>query len=238
MEFIQSPQIRQRYWARNFVGWSRFSSVKPNETHLALTRLQKSGQIANVVTQNVDRLHTKAGTKDVLELHGSGYNVICLGSNCDYSIGRHEFQMILTALNQKMCDRTDMIRPDGDVDIPIEYIESFNVPECPQCGGNLKPEIVFFGDSVPKERAERLSQLICSSDGILILGSSLLVYSGYRVLLYGHEFGSPIAIVNIGKVRGEDKAQLKISAKCGDVIPKLFKKWKYKITCNETTCTC
>lgn len=224
MEFIQSAKMRQRYWARNFVAWPSFSNFQPNATHLALSRLQREGRIHNVVTQNVDRLHTKAGTKDVVELHGSGYNVICVGSACDYSIDRHEFQLILNSMNENMVNRSDLIRPDGDVDIPLKYIESFKVPECPQCGGILKPEIVFFGDSVPKQRAERLSQLICSSDGIMILGSSLLVYSGYRVLLYGHEFGTPIAIVNIGDVRGQDKADLKISAKCGDVIPKLFTK--------------
>lgn len=103
-----------------------------------------------------------------------------------------------------------------------DYVESFKVPDCPKCGGILKPEIVFFGDNVPKHRAEKLANLVCNSDGLLILGSSLLVFSGYRVLLYSHEIGTPIAIVNIGKVRGEEKAQLKISTKCGDVIPKLF----------------
>lgn len=222
LEFTRSSKVRQRYWARNFVAWPRFSNFQPNATHLALARLQREGRISSVVTQNVDLLHSKAGTKDVLELHGNGYKVICLGSTCNYSIDRHELQLILNSMNESLVDRSDLIRPDGDIDIPLKYIEAFRVPECPQCGGNLKPEIVFFGDSVPKLRAEKLSQLICSSDGIMIIGSSLLVYSGYRVLLYGHEFGIPIAIVNIGPVRGEDKADLKIAAKCGDVIPKLF----------------
>lgn len=103
-----------------------------------------------------------------------------------------------------------------------EYIDSFKVPDCPSCGGMLKPEIVFFGDNIPKVRAERLANLVCNSDSLLILGSSLQVYSGYRILLTSQDLGSPIAIVNIGSARGEDKAQLKISAKCGDVIPKLF----------------
>lgn len=105
-----------------------------------------------------------------------------------------------------------------------EYVDSFHVPDCPQCNGILKPDIVFFGDNVPKDRAERLANLVCNCDGLLILGSSLLVYSGYRILLHSHELGIPIAIVNIGQVRGQDRAQLKISTKCGDVIPKLFKK--------------
>lgn len=120
-----------------------------------------------------------------------------------------------------MVDRSELMRPDGDIDIPQEYIDSFRIPDCPKCGGNLKPEIVFFGDVIPKPRAEKLAAMVCSSDGVLILGSSLLVYSGYRVLLHSHEMGLPVAIVNIGKVRGEEKATMKISAKCGDIIPKL-----------------
>lgn len=184
--------------------------------------MQRDGRIGTLVTQNVDRLHTKAGTKDVLELHGSGYNVICLGAQCNYSIDRHDLQLIFNSMNQSMVDRSELMRPDGDIDIPQEYIDSFQIPECPQCGGILKPEIVFFGDSIPKARAEKLAALVCSSDGVLILGSSLLVYSGLRVLLSSHDLGLPVAIVNIGKVRGEEKATLKISAKCGDIIPKLW----------------
>lgn len=221
LDFISMPKVRQRYWARNFVAWPTFSNFKPNATHLALARMQRDGRIGSLVTQNVDRLHIKAGTKDVLELHGSGYNVICLGSHCDYSIDRHDLQLIFNSMNSSMVDRSDMIRPDGDVDIPQEYIDAFRIPVCPQCGGNLKPEIVFFGDAIPKKRAEKLASLVCASDGVLILGSSLLVYSGYRILLHNHDFGLPIAIVNIGKVRGEEKATLKISAKCGDIIPKM-----------------
>lgn len=244
LEFIQSPKVRHRYWARNFVAWPHFSNIQPNATHKSLARLEHKGQITSLVTQNVDRLHTKAGSKNVLELHGCGYKVICLGSHCDYSIDRHELQLIFNSMNQIFLEQVDMERPDGDVDIPQvrvtlfkcqianyslifyvfqqEYIDSFKVPDCPKCGGMLKPEIVFFGDNVPKHRAEKLANWVCNSDALMILGSSLLVYSGYRILLHYHDLGTPIAIVNIGKVRGEERAQLKISAKCGDIIPKLF----------------
>lgn len=116
MDFVRRADIRQRYWARNFVGWPRFSSIEPNAIHRTLAKWEREGRIGSVVTQNVDRLHTKAGSRNVLELHGSGYNVICLG--CDYSIPRHDFQHILNALNRDMVDRSDMIRPDGDVEIP------------------------------------------------------------------------------------------------------------------------
>lgn len=116
MDFVRLPEIRQRYWARNFVGWPRFSSFEPNSIHQTLARWEREGRIGSLVTQNVDRLHTKAGSKNVLELHGSGYNVICL--SCDYSIARHDLQHILNSLNRNMVDCSDMIRPDGDVDIP------------------------------------------------------------------------------------------------------------------------
>lgn len=110
--------MRRRYWARNFVAWPHFSNIQPNETHKALARLQRNGQIGSIVTQNVDRLHTKAGSKDVLELHGCGYKVICLGSHCDYSIDRHELQLIFNSMNQNLVERVDFMRPDGDVEIP------------------------------------------------------------------------------------------------------------------------
>lgn len=222
LEFIQSPKRRQQYWARNYVAWPSFSNIQPNATHKALARLERNGQISALVTQNVDRLHTKAGSKNVLELHGCGYKVICLGSHCDYSIDRHELQLIFNSMNQNLMEKVDLARPDGDVDIPQEYIDSFKIPDCPKCGGMLKPEIVFFGDNVPKSRAEKLANWICNSDALLILGSSLHVYSGYRILLHCYDMSTPISCVNIGKVRGEEKNQLKISAKCGEVIPNLF----------------
>lgn len=118
LDFIRLPHIRRRYWARNFVAWPTFSNFQPNATHKALARLEKNGPIEYLVTQNVDRLHTKAGSKNVLELHGCGYKVICLGSHCDYSIDRHELQLILNSMNKNLMERVDLMRPDGDVDIP------------------------------------------------------------------------------------------------------------------------
>lgn len=118
MEFLSSPKIRQRYWARNFVAWPSFSNIQPNATHYALARFERQGHLKNLITQNVDRLHVKAGSKNVVELHGSGYDVICIGSHCDYNISRHDFQLILNSMNSTMVDRTDLIRPDGDIEIP------------------------------------------------------------------------------------------------------------------------
>lgn len=118
MEFLSSAKVRQRYWARNFVAWPRFSNFQPNATHLALARFEREGRLSGIVTQNVDQLHRKAGSTKVTELHGHGYSVICLGTGCNYRIGRHEFQDILHTVNASMTDRSEMIRPDGDVDIP------------------------------------------------------------------------------------------------------------------------
>lgn len=221
MEFIKMLKVRQRYWARNFVAWPKFSNFQPNSVHYALGKFERENRLSAIVTQNVDTLHTKAGTKNIIELHGNGYTVMCL--SCDYRVCRHEFQAILTTLNGNIIDNDNIVmRPDGDVDIPIEYIANFKVPQCPKCGGILKPDIVFFGDNVPMNRIESIANLICSSDGLLVLGSSLLVFSGYRIVLHSYNLGLPIAIVNIGETRGDDKADLKLSAKCGDVIPKLF----------------
>lgn len=220
IEFIRSEKVRQRYWARNFVAWPRFSAVRPNATHYALAKFEREQRISAIVTQNVDKLHTKAGNKLVTELHGSGYTVTCM--SCSFRIDRHAFQDILNGLNADMVDRSDLMRPDGDVDIPQEYIDNFLIPPCPDCGGHLKPEIVFFGDNVPRSRIDDIAKLICASDALLVLGSSLSVFSGYRMVLHSCDLGIPIAIVNIGTTRGDAKADLKISAKCGDVIPKLF----------------
>lgn len=224
-EFVKSSATRKRYWARNYIGWESFSRREPNSTHYSLAKFEREGRISGIVTQNVDRLHTKGGSKNVIELHGSGYEVICL--NCDYMIDRHEFQMILKQMNPTVSQPdviSSMIRPDGDVDLPQKVVDGFQIPACPKCeNGFLKPKIVFFGDNVPSDRILKIVKMINESDAILVLGSSLTVFSGYRIVLQAKELGIPVAIVNIGQTRGDDKIDLKISAKCGDVIPHIFK---------------
>ncbi|XP_063703358.1 NAD-dependent protein deacylase Sirt4 [Culicoides brevitarsis] len=224
-EFLKSADIRKRYWARNFIGWESFSRKEPNATHYALARFEREARISGIVTQNVDRLHTKAGSKNVTELHGSGYEVGCL--SCSYEIDRHEFQVILKQRNPDVSTpeiMANMVRPDGDVDLPQEIIDNFHVPPCPSCkNGFLKPKIVFFGDNVPSDRILKLIQLITTSDAVLVLGSSLSVYSGFRIVLQAKELGIPVAMVNIGTTRGDKHADVRIHAKCGDVIPHLFK---------------
>lgn len=220
-EFIKSEAVRRRYWSRNFVAWPRFAAFEPNPIHHSLARWEREGRLIGLVTQNVDTLHTKAGHKRVIEIHGNGYKVICLG--CKFQIDRHEFQQILSTLNRAPVNTSEVLRPDGDIELSEEYVNEFQIPPCPECGGNLKPDIVFFGDNVPRQRIEDIIHLNCQSDGLLVLGSSLLVFSGYRIVLQTKELGLPVAIVTIGETRADAKVDLKISAKCGDIIPQLFK---------------
>ncbi|KAG6461456.1 NAD-dependent protein deacylase Sirt4 [Manduca sexta] len=218
-EFVKYPKVRQRYWARNFVGWPRFSSVQPNDTHLAIRELEKIGKVTSIVTQNVDRLHHKAGSENVIELHGTGYIVKCL--NCPYEIDRHELQDKILKNNPSIQSNFTMIRPDGDVDLSKEQVDNFRVPLCPKCEGPLKPDIIFFGDNVPKQRVELVRSKVSDSDAVFVLGSSLTVYSSYRIILQAREENKEIAILNIGPTRADDIAHIKVSTKCGDILPEL-----------------
>ncbi|CAG9559036.1 unnamed protein product [Danaus chrysippus] len=220
-EFVKYPRVRQRYWARNFVGWPRFSAVKPNATHHVIRDLEKIGKVSSVVTQNVDRLHHKAGSENVIELHGTGYIVKCL--NCPYEIDRFKLQDILMKNNPGMKSSFDMIRPDGDVELSKEQVENFRTPLCPECEGPLKPDIVFFGDNVPKQRVEQVRNEVSCSDAVFVLGSSLTVYSSYRIILQAKEEGKEVAILNIGPTRADDLADLKVSTKCGDILVDICK---------------
>ncbi|XP_071448197.1 NAD-dependent protein deacylase Sirt4 [Hetaerina americana] len=219
-DFVKYSEVRKRYWARNFVAWPRFSVFQPNICHLTLSQWEDNGKVRGIVTQNVDRLHQKAGSKRVIELHGSGYEVGCL--TCKNVISRHDFQNILEGLNPTLKSvAAASIRPDGDVDISQEQIQNFNLPQCELCGGVLKPNIVFFGDNVPQERVNAVKREVKLSDGLLVLGSSLSVFSSYRIILQAAEEKKPIAIVNIGPTRGDSHAAIKISTKCGDILPSI-----------------
>jgi len=221
MEFLKSAATRQRYWARNFVGWHKFSQCQPNQIHFFLRDLEvQHKKISVIVTQNVDSLHFKAGSRHVVELHGTAYTVICL--ECPASYDRHYIQDKLMKQNYVNFEETTrMVRPDGDVDIPEEFINNFTPPVCDSCNGVLKPDIIFFGDNVPRDRMEHVRECISSSDGLLILGSSLSVFSGYRIVLQAVEENKNICIVNIGPTRADHLVKLKISAKCGDILPKI-----------------
>lgn len=192
--------------------------------------MERELRLSHVITQNVDNLHGKARSKEVTELHGNGFKVICIGKGerdnpCDYSIPRHDFQLILNQLNPLLLGKAndfhsspDKMKPDGDIEILQEDIDKFFLPECPKCGGFLKPNIVFFGDNVPRTRIEKVVRMIIDSDGVLVLGSSLTVFSGYRIVLQAKELGLPVAIINIGATRADKIVDIKINAKCSDIM--------------------
>ncbi|XP_064485329.1 NAD-dependent protein deacylase Sirt4-like [Ornithodoros turicata] len=215
--FTTSAKARQRYWARNFVGWPRFSAAEPNITHRTLAEWEKNGRISLLVTQNVDGLHRKAGSKLLTELHGTSFVVKCL--SCSVTMSRHEFQKILHKMNPYLDLEVAEIRPDGDVHLDGKLVDNFSYPDC-QCGGILKPDVVFFGDNVPLERVRYVYDKLDESDGLLILGSSLEVYSAYRFPLKAVEIAKPTMIVNIGPTRADRLPGVtNISARCGEILP-------------------
>ncbi|KAJ3671669.1 hypothetical protein LUZ60_007748 [Juncus effusus] len=233
-EFVRSNRFRRRYWARSYAGWRRFIKSKPNTAHYALATLEKVGRVNFMVTQNVDRLHHKAGSNP-LELHGTVFTVVCL--DCDESISRESFQDQLKTLNPKWASEIESLengysgsdeslgvqRPDADVEIDKKFWEeNFEIPECKTCGGILKPDVVFFGDNVPKERADKSIEGARECDAFLVLGSSLMTMSAFRLARSAHEAKAPIAIVNIGDTRADDLVSLKINARCGEILPRLL----------------
>ncbi|XP_075216739.1 NAD-dependent protein deacylase Sirt4-like [Lycorma delicatula] len=218
--FIKSYEARRRYWARNYVGWSRFSSFQPNGVHLFLRDLElEYHKVSSIITQNVDNLHFEAGSKRVIELHGTGFRVVCLG--CDMMFSRHYIQDMLKFLNPNMIETSQYIRPDGDVELSDDDVKEFTMPTCPSCHGILKPDIVFFGENVPKETTRAVDKEINFCDSLLILGSSLSTYSGLRIALKSKELRKPLAIVNIGPTRGDNIADIKIGKRCGELLSKI-----------------
>lgn len=172
------------------------------------------------MTQNVDGLHTKAGSKNVIELHGTGFKVMCL--NCDNKIDRKLLQIKLDKLNSSIKHVSKKIRPDGDVELSNEIVNDFILPSCENCGGILKPDIVFFGDNVAKKVVDSVRNIVTQSNGLLVLGTSLTTFSGYRIILQAIEENKKVAIVNIGETRADKHATVKIESRCGDVLKKLY----------------
>lgn len=208
-EFIQSHQRRQRYWGRSMVGWPGVRDAKPNAVHLALTRLEAEDLIELIITQNVDRLHQRAGSRHVIDLHGRLDRVVCL--DCGVGCPRDDIQRQLEQRNPQHSVLTAQIRPDGDADLSDEQVEGVTVVDCGHCGGTLMPDVVFFGGSVPRDRVDACQRAIDQADALLVLGSSLQVYSGYRFCKQAHAGQKPLAILNEGITRADDLASLKIS---------------------------
>jgi NAD-dependent SIR2 family protein deacetylase len=214
--FLTDPHTRRRYWARSLVGWSRFRRARPNAAHFALARLERSGRIELLVTQNVDRLHQAAGSETVIDLHGRLDQVRCM--ECERLIDRQALQLELLERNVSWADLEASEAPDGDADLEGRDFDSFDVPACSECGGVLKPHVVFFGESVPSRRVEHAMRGLARADAMLIVGSSLMVYSGYRFAEAAARAGKPIAAVNLGSTRADDLLALKVEAPCAQTL--------------------
>ncbi len=218
-EFVATSAARQRYWARAYVGWDRFAASRPNAGHRVVAALQRAGLIGPIVTQNVDGLHQGAGARDVLELHGTLSVVRCL--TCADRTARDDVQARLAQANPGFADRirTQEIRPDGDVALGEDAVRSFRLAHCLRCGADtLKPDVVYFGESVPKERVERAYAAVEAASTLLVLGSSLQVMSGYRFVRHAHKRGTPVAIITRGRTRGDAEATYHLDAGLGEAL--------------------
>ena len=211
-DFLRSASVRQRYWARSFLGWPTVAQAAPGRGHHALAQLERAGRIDLIVTQNVDGLHRKAGSDKVLELHGELAAVICL--SCRSTQPRALVQEWLGAANPDLADNPAPAAPDGDAQVAAELYAGFRVPACPACGGMLKPDVVFFGDSVPRERVASAMAAITASAGLLVVGSSLMVYSAFRFVELARREGKPVMAVNLGTTRADDLLDAKVEQDC------------------------
>jgi NAD-dependent SIR2 family protein deacetylase len=214
--FVGDERARKRYWARSVIGFRRMNAARPNEAHRALASLEGRGFITQLVTQNVDGLHQVAGSKKVIDLHGRIDTVRCLV--CSRRSRRDWLQQELTRRNPAFAALEATVAPDGDADLEDIALDAFDVPGCPACGGLMKPDVVFFGESVPPERVGAAMTAIDASDAMLVVGSSLMVYSGYRFVTAMAEAGKPIAGINLGRTRADDLFSLKISDRCASVL--------------------
>ncbi|KUI27240.1 NAD-dependent deacetylase [Mycobacterium sp. IS-1742] len=218
-QFTSDPVFRQRYWARNHVGWRHMAATLPNAGHRALAALERAGVVTGLITQNVDLLHTKAGSRHVVDLHGTYARVVCL--DCGHSMSRATLAELLEAANPGFLERAEAvggIAVAPDADAIIGDTDSFRIVDCPVCGGMLKPDIVYFGESVPKPRVEQAFAMVDAADVLLVAGSSLTVFSGYRFVRHAAARGIPVAIVNRGPTRGDDLATVKLDNGCSPML--------------------
>jgi NAD-dependent SIR2 family protein deacetylase len=213
--FRTQDAVYRRYWARAYAGWPRLTAAAPNAAHRAFAAWETAGMLVQLVTQNVDRLHQRAGSRAVIDLHGRLDVVVCL--SCGDRTSRAMLQEAIAAAHQ-IWRAEAATAPDGDADIDASVIESFAAPRCERCDGLLKPDVVFFGENVPRDRYADACEALANADALLVAGSSLMVYSGFRFVLLAHEAGLPIAIVNRGRTRGDDLAELKIEGDVGSTL--------------------
>ena len=217
-EFIGSQAVRTRYWARSMLGWPMMKNARPNTAHLALAQLEQRGRISQLVTQNVDGLHGLAGSAGVIELHGRLHDVKCM--DCGAMHTRQSVQARLESANPRFLAAAAKAAPDGDADVEADFAD-FEPAGCSACGGVLKPDVVFYGDSVPKARADAAMAAVDASDALLVVGSSLMVRSSYRLCEAAAAAGKPIAAVNIGRTRADHLFGIKVDEDCGVALPAL-----------------
>jgi NAD-dependent SIR2 family protein deacetylase len=224
-QFTLDPVFRQRYWARNHVGWRHMGDALPNAGHRALTTLERAGVVNGVITQNVDLLHTKAGSRNVVNLHGTYAQVVCL--SCSHTMSRATLADQLEALNPGFVERISeraaavggpSVAPDADALVSPSDTACFRYLDCPRCGGMLKPDIIYFGENVPKDVVAEAYSLVDGADALLVAGSSLTVFSGYRFVRHAAAKGIPIGIVNRGRTRGDDLATVKVDGGCSELL--------------------
>ncbi|MBC6459010.1 NAD-dependent protein deacetylase [Actinomadura sp. HBU206391] len=218
--FVGSTAARRRYWARSHLGWRHITRATPNAGHRAVTELQRRGLIAGIITQNVDGLHHAAGAQNVIELHGGLDRVACL--SCGERTPRRLLEQRLHAANPDWHACVGAINPDGDAVLADDQIEAFTIVDCQSCGGLLKPDVIFFGENVPRPRVEECYALTERAGTLLVLGSSLTVMSGYRFVRHAAQHGIPVAIVNQGPTRGDEHARFTLDAPLGSTLTELL----------------
>ena len=214
-DFMEIFETRQRYWGRSLIGWPVIRNATPNPSHYHIADLERRNHSNLIVTQNVDRLHQKAGTRGVSDLHGRADEALCM--SCGYRCPRDDVHDRCADLNPGFGQYKAESAPDGDADLDVDFSE-FRLADCPHCSGILKPDVVFFGDYVPKQRVQSALDALKTSDGLLVIGSSLMVYSGFRFCRYAKEFDKPIATLNLGRTRAEELADLKLNASIGETL--------------------
>ncbi|ANJ56823.1 NAD-dependent protein deacetylase [Pseudomonas silesiensis] len=219
-EFLSAPESRRRYWARAMLGWPRVRQARPNEAHEALSSLQSARQIGGLITQNVDTLHDQAGSHDVIELHGSLHRVLCL--DCGQRSERDSIQQLMEAQNPYLAGVDAVQAPDGDTLLDAAFEARFQVPHCPHCAGErMKPDVVFFGENVAQVTAAKAMAAVEKAAGLLVVGSSLMAFSAFRLCRAVADQGKPLLAINLGKTRADDILDLKIEGSCEQLLPLL-----------------
>ena len=219
-EFLATPQARRRYWARAMLGWPRVRIAQPNKAHLALAALQQRERISGLITQNVDTLHDQAGSHDVIELHGSLHRVLCL--DCGRRSERDSIQRLMETQNPYLAGVDAVQAPDGDTLLDPAFEARFQVPHCPHCAGErMKPDVVFFGENVAQETAAKAMAAVEKAAGLLVVGSSLMAYSAFRLCRAVVDQGKPLLAINLGKTRADDILDMKIEMSCEQLLPLL-----------------